>query len=175
MAGKIVRGLAIAAGAGLGMSLSSSRKRQPGEVRDRLDKIEARLAALETGLQQFASEVPAMLETILTPRIEELRTRLHNETQERVDESLAEFERNIGDAVSARLAVLEKARLEQSAALTTLSRKAIDTDGNLQHLISAVEQLCAHAELTAAPSPAKEPTSPDRGFQAHLDDAIRRS
>jgi hypothetical protein len=184
MAGKILKGLAIAAGAGLGIKLTASRKRRSENaapsaqsVLERLDRIEARMSALETdaGLDQrirqhIASEVPAILESILAPRIEDLRTRLHNEAEERMDETLAEFERSVGDAVATRLSVLEKSLVDQSSVITALSQKAIDTDGNLQSLISAVENLC---QRTEAPT-AKEPTFLDLPFQAQLDDAMER-
>ena len=125
MAGKILKGLAIAAGVGIGISLTTSaRKRQPDEVLDRLDKIESRLTALETGL-------PAMLDSILAPRIEDLRTRLQNETQQRVDEMLAEFERNIGDAVSSRLSVLERAQLDFISTVERLSVKDLGFQAQL--------------------------------------------
>jgi uncharacterized coiled-coil protein SlyX len=181
MASKILERLAIAAGTGLGRGLSSSRKR-PQEansddavtvqsVLDRLDRLESRMAAAE------ARFLPAIdLESIIEPRIEALRILLLRETEERVDETLAAFERTIGDAVSNRISILEKALIDQSAIITTLSHRAIESDGNLQRLIAAVERLCKpfHSQLDDAMQ-----RPPDPGFRPRIitqpeEDAARR-
>jgi hypothetical protein len=97
--------------------------------------------------------------------------------------SLAELERRIrqqakeietlrhqisDDRISTRVAVLEKAILEQSTIVAALRQRAIESDMNLQRLISAVERLCERTDA------GQGSTLPDLPFQSQLKDAINR-
>lgn len=202
MFGKILKGLAVAAGVGLAIGLGSGsvglgkRRRvespkpvNPPEdlrLRKRLDLIESRIdavetrplpaaaaeldlrievqakdldalrllmneyrqriagdvAAIEQRLADVTKGIPAMLESIVTPRVDDLRLHLRSETQQSLSTSLTTFERAIDDKVSGRIASIEKALLDQSTLVTVLSQRAIESEMNLQRLISAVERLC---------------------------------
>lgn len=200
MFGKILKGIAVAAGVGFAIGFGSSVGKRsartstaPGNspqdprLRQRLDRMESRLNAIEqrpaavavnpeTDLridnqaqdvqalrlqisdyrQRIAEDIeaiekrltdvtraiPAMLESIVTPKVDDLRLRLRSEVQQSVTASLTTFERAIDDKVSDRIAALERAMLEQSALVTALSQRAVESDLNLQRLISAVERLC---------------------------------
>jgi hypothetical protein len=127
---------------------------------DRLDRIEARISAVEG-----RPNPEAMLEAALRRGIEDLRVRLQAEIQE----SLTKFEGAIDNKVSLRIAKVETALIEQSVLITTLSQRAVDSEINLQRLISAVEKLFDRAEPTGIrkePSPFELPA--DSGFRPRI-------
>jgi predicted RecB family endonuclease len=112
---------------------------QMGEYRQR---IAVDIETIEKRIAEVTKTIPAMLESIVTPKVDDLRLRLRSEMQQSVTASLTTFERAIDDKVSDRIAALERAMLEQSALVTALSQRAVESDLNLQRLISAVERLC---------------------------------
>jgi hypothetical protein len=209
MASKILKGFAVAAGTGLAIGFGNRRRTQATSlsgssedilaiepVLDRLDRIEARVSAVEARpipnfetlqaqmdqrFAEAAKEVPAILESLLGPRVEDVRARLHAEMRESVQATLTSFEQTLDDKVSARIATLEKALIDQSAVVTTLGQRALEAEENFQRLISAVERLCERKEqpvqdlpferqLTEAfqrqPSPAELPR--DSGFRPRM-------
>jgi len=87
---------------------------------DRLDRIEARLRAVEA--------LPGHAE---------------------IQEILTRFESVIDNKVSLRISRVETALIEQSVVITTLSQRAVDSEINLQRLISAVEKLFERADPAA--------------------------
>jgi uncharacterized coiled-coil protein SlyX len=235
MAGKILKGLAVAAGAGLAIGFGGKRRSlavsmsTPSDnipaietLLERLDCIEARMSAIEASNQSaahpmpvadslsfaefdgrieqqtkdiealqvqlsetrqaLAREVPTMLESMLAstlgPHLEDLRARLQAEVRESVETTLISFERVIDTKVSLRVSTLEKAIIEQSGIITTLSQRAIESDSNLQRLISAVERLCERPDARPAPSapatPARAPSLLELPFERHLSEAIKR-
>lgn len=105
-------------------------------------RIATDIETIEKRMADVAKGIPVMLESIVAPRLDELRLRLRSEMQQSVTPSLTSFERTIDDKVSDRIAALEKAMLDQSALVTALSQRAVESDLNLQRLISAVERLC---------------------------------
>jgi hypothetical protein len=148
-------------------------------ILNRLDRIEARLSAVEArpvqAVQQTKDIIQSMLETVLGPRIEDLRARLHAEMLESVDATLTRFEQTIDSKVSLRIAIIEKALTDQSAMITALSQREIESDGHLQQLISAVERLCERTdERSLIPTPAKEPPFRDLPFETQLGEAMER-
>lgn len=207
MFGKILKGIAVAAGVGfaIGMGVGRAgavRRRRPGEdhaprnasdeflALERIGRIESRLTAVESrrpaaadsdavarlnlrieqqakdiealrlqmneyrqwiandiaGIEKRLADVtrgmPAVLESIIVPRVDDLRLRLRAETQQSLNSTLTTFERTIDDRISDRIATIEKAMLDQSALVTALSHRAIESDMNLQRLIAAVERFC---------------------------------
>ena len=120
---------------------------------DRLDRIEARLSAVER-----RPSLEVVVETALTRCVEDLHARLNAEIQE----SLTKFEGAIDNKVSLRVAKVETALIEQSVLITTLSQRAVDSEINLQRLISAVEKLFNRPE----PSPFDLPS--DSGFRPRI-------
>jgi hypothetical protein len=54
--------------------------------------------------------------------------------------------RAIDDKVSLRISKVEQTLIEQSVIITTLSQRAVDSEINLQRLISAVEKLFERAD-----------------------------
>jgi uncharacterized coiled-coil protein SlyX len=143
---------------------------------DRLDRIEARMSAMEASSQE------SILGTAIGPSIDELRTRLHAETRESLDAALTTFEETIDNLVSLRISTLEKTLIDQSTIITTLSRRAIESDANLQRLISAVERLCDRTDSRVAPAAAAPNTAPNAPpvpffklpFEKQLSEAIQR-
>ena len=111
---------------------------------DRLERIEARLSAIEA-----RPSLESTIESVLNRRIEDLRLRLHAEMQE----SLTIFEGTIDNKVSLHISKVEKALIEQSVVITTLSQRAVDSEVNLQRLISAVEKLFERADPAKANPP----------------------
>jgi hypothetical protein len=161
---------------------------------ERLDRIETRMSAVEarpvsdSGAQldhfvqrqtqdfetlrvqvecrfaEVAKEVPAILESLLGPRVEDLRTRLHAEMRESVESTLASFERTLDHKVSVRIATLENALIHQSTAVTALGQRALEAEENFQKLISAVERLCERRERAVLDLP----------FERQLNEAFQR-
>jgi hypothetical protein len=144
MASTILKGLAVAAGTGLAIGFGYKRRSDSSDdilalepLLDRLDRIEARMSAVEA---RPLPDVQAMLESVLGPHVEDVRARLHAEVCESVQTTLTAFEQALDDKVSLRIATLEKALIDQSAIVTTLSRRAVDAEANFQRLIAAVER-----------------------------------
>jgi hypothetical protein len=146
---------------------------------DRLDRIEARMSAVEARpavsvetlqvqverhFAGVAKEVPAILESLLGPQVADLRARLHAEMRESMEASLAAFEQTIDNKVSLRISALEKALIDQSAIVTALSQRAVEAEENFQRLISAVERLCERKEQPVLDLP----------FERHLSEAFQR-
>lgn len=128
---------------------------------DRLERIEARLSALEA-----RPSLESTITSVLSQRIEDLRLRLHAEMQE----SLTIFEGAIDNKVSLHVSKVEKALIEQSVVITTLSQRAVDSEVNLQRLIAAVEKLFDRA----VPARANQPDSVFRPRIVKEDDSKPR-
>jgi uncharacterized coiled-coil protein SlyX len=121
--------------------------------------------------REIAQEVPAMLESMLTPQLSRMRERMHADLHKLVDEKLAAFEKTVEKKISERMESLEQALIDQAGIITTLSERAIQSDTNLQRLISAVEKLCERGET----QPAEMPSEPrELPFESQLSDAIKR-
>jgi hypothetical protein len=88
-----------------------------------------------------------------------------------VETTLTRFERAIDSKVSLRVSTLEKALIDQSAIITTLSERAIESDANFQRLISAVERLCERTD--PAPHSHERPVL-DLPFERQLSEAFQR-
>jgi hypothetical protein len=112
---------------------------QMNEYRQR---IASDVAVIQKSLADITKSIPALLELIVAPRVDDLRLHLRLETQQSVDASLTTFERAIEEKTSHRMAALEKVMLDQSGLLTALSHRAIESDINLERLIAAVGRLC---------------------------------
>ncbi len=135
---------------------------------DRLERIEARLSALEAlpRPEDARPSLQSTIESVLSQRIEDLRLRLHAEMQE----SLTIFEGAIDNKVSLHVSKVEKALIEQSVVITTLSQRAVDSEVNLQRLIAAVEKLFDRA----VPARANQPDSVFRPRIVKEDDSKPR-
>jgi hypothetical protein len=145
---------------------------------ERLDRIEARIGAVEGSENSVVAELGVrierqakMIETLkaqlngtrqslestldatIGPRIDDLRSRLRAEVLEAVNSALATFERMIDAKVSLRVSTIEKALIEQSSSIRDLSQRTLATEANLQRLISAVERLCAQKDGQPLASP----------------------
>jgi len=139
-----------------------------GRMIARLDYIEARLDAVEHSSRETLA---SLLETALTPQIDQLRSRLSSEMQESMDARLNEFEQSIDKKVSTRIAALEQALIEQSSVITVLSKRAVEAEENFQRLIAAVERLCEQKETARA---GVTPAAFEAPFESHLKEAIRQ-
>lgn len=143
------------------------------QVNEHREQISGDVAAIEKRFADVTRAIPTVLESIIVPRVDDLRAHLRSEMQQSVNASLTKFERAIDDKVSERIDTLEKALLNQSTIVTTLSQRAIETDMNLQRLISAVERLCERTP-GAAPAARQEPSFLDLPFEKELKDAVKR-
>lgn len=70
-----------------------------------------------------------------------------------MQEALTIFEGTIDTKVSLHISKVEKTLIEQSVVITTLSQRAVDSEVNLQRLISAVEKLFERADPPKANPP----------------------
>jgi hypothetical protein len=169
MVGKILKGLAVAAGMGLAIGFGKWRRQATSmndssdnilalePLLDRLDRIETRMSAVESRpiafQTQVAREIPLILESLLVPHVEDVRARLQAEMHESVRSTFKAFEQTLDDKISARVATLEKALIDQSAIVTTLGQRALESEASFQRLISAVERLCESKERPALDLP----------------------
>lgn len=126
------------------------------ELTEHKQKVAGEIATIEKRFADLAKGIPAVLESIIIPRVDDLRVHLRSELQQSVNVTLTRFERAIDDKISHRIATLEKAMLDQSSIVTALGRRAVESDMNLQRLISAVERLC---EKTNQKPPARQELS----------------
>lgn len=111
------------------------------QVNEYRQRISSDVAVIQKGLADIAKSAPALLESIIAPRIDDLRLHVQSETQQSVTASLATFERAIEERFSNRMAALEKVILDQSVLVTALSHRAIESDMNLERLISTLSRL----------------------------------
>lgn len=128
------------------------------QVAENRQKMAGEVATIEKRFGDLTKGIPAVLESIIVPRIDDLRVHLRSELQQSVNATLTRFERAIDDKISDRMSILEKALLDQSSIVTALSQRAVESDMNLQRLISAVERLCGRGNLTPPPPQEKIPT-----------------
>jgi hypothetical protein len=196
MASNVLKGFTVAAGTGLALGFGGARFRQTAAMSntpsdnaqssepllERLDRIEARIGAVEDSDNSITTELglrierqakmietlkvqfggsrqslESMLENTIGPRIEDLRARLRAEVLESVNTALATFERMIDAKVSLRVSTIEKALVEQSSSIRDLSQRTVASEANLQRLIAAVERLCAQKDGQPQASPAQPP------------------
>jgi hypothetical protein len=119
-------------------------------VSEHRQKVAAEVANIDKRFADITEGIPAVLESIVCPHVDDFRVHLLSELQQSVNVTLTKFERAIDDKVSDRISTLEKAMLDQSTVVTALSRRAIESDMNLQRLISAVERLCERSSQSPA-------------------------
>jgi uncharacterized coiled-coil protein SlyX len=144
----------------------SSAESEPGEidelhaqVTEHRKKVAVQVAAIEKRFELLAKEIPAVLESIVGPRVDDLRRNLRAEVQQSVGATLAKFERTISTKLVDRVAAVEKSVREQSVTVNALSRRAVESDANVQRLVAAVERLCTGG--TFDPAALREPSFAD--------------
>ncbi|HWF07282.1 MAG TPA: hypothetical protein VG297_02405 [Bryobacteraceae bacterium] len=137
--------------------------REIAALRDQMaetrNKVSAAVIVIESRFAEVAKDLPGLVESVMTTHVAKLRAEIH----ESVDATLESFEKTIDSKVTVRVATLEKALVDQSGIITALSQRALESDANLQRLISAVEKLCERTEA--------RPAAP---FEKQLDDAMKR-
>lgn len=143
------------------------------QVNEHRQKVDGEIAAIEKRFADVTKAIPGVLESIIVPRVEDLRAHLRSETQQSINASLTKFERAMDDRVSERIDALEKALLNQSTIVTTLSQRSIETDMNMQRLISAVERLCERGS-GATPGARQDSSLLELPFQKELNEAVKR-
>jgi hypothetical protein len=114
-------------------------------------RVAGEIAEIEKRFTGLAGEIPAVLESIIAPRVETLHAHLRTEIQQSVGATLARFERAINDKISDRMAHIEKSVRDQSSAVNALSRRAVESDANVQRLVAAVERLAERGTPNLAP------------------------
>jgi hypothetical protein len=135
-------------------------------VEEHRQEVANDLGAVEKRLGEVATGVPALIESIVSPRSGDFELRLRAETQQTVRTALTTFERTLEDKVSDRISVIEKAMVDQSAAVASLSQRAIELEIILQRLISGVEKLCDRTNASL-----KEPSFIDSPFPVRSHEA----
>lgn len=149
----------------------------PGGTDPRLEQQEAALQALQTsvaGIEKRASaaldsvrnsfeelrhEMPAIVESTVSARVNELEVRLQTDAQESWNRAVSLFESTVEQKISARIGSLEKALFEQSSAITALRTRSEETDQNLQRLIASIDRLVEVAPLLSGAHPQPEPVA----------------
>jgi hypothetical protein len=149
--------------------------REMEQLRRSIAEAEARMmesvGAVERRIEQTRAELPALIEPMVTARIEGLRTRFADEMEQSRRRTLEVFERAIGEKITARIDSIERVLAEQAGSIETLSVRAAETDHNLQRLVTAIEKLCERAQLVPA---AAQPPQTRGPFEAELNDALGR-
>ncbi len=140
-------------------------------------RVDAEATPVKRGFAEVAKEDPAvvqsMLDTTLSLRIEDLRVRLHTEMVESVEATLTRFEQTIDSRVSSRISTIEKTLTDQSGTITALSQRGIESEADLQRLISVAKRLCERTDApSVVPMPAKEPSFLDLPFERRLNEAM---
>jgi hypothetical protein len=125
-------------------------------------KVSGIATSVERRFREIAKEIPAMLESLIAPQLSAIRTRIQADTEKSVEEMFEAFEAAVDKKISVRMASVEKALIDQSGIITTLSQRAIESDANFQRLIAAVEKLCERTDR------------PQLAFEKHLDEAVQR-
>jgi uncharacterized coiled-coil protein SlyX len=203
MANRILQSLALAAGAGVALGFSAGLGRQrkvvtantaplPSDAETRIaaqakeisalraeveasgQRSAAGLAGFERRLATTRAELPAAIESAVTRRVGELRTHLQDELRQTTEAGLARIDQAIDEKLSGRINALESAVADQSAAIGSMNRRAIETDTNLQRLISSVERLCDRAAPRSVPAPPVEPSFLELPLQAAYKPALEK-
>jgi uncharacterized coiled-coil protein SlyX len=156
-------------------------------LRDHVGNAERRaaesVASIQQSVTQTRQEIPAMVEQHVAARVEELRERFAAEIEQSERRTLEMFEQAIDEKISSRIASIERALGEQAGSIEALSARTVETDNNLQRLVSAIEKLCERAQLIApAPEQYAQAPSFQRGrqyetrlpFESQMQDAMRR-
>ncbi|MDP9054863.1 MAG: hypothetical protein M3N93_11275 [Acidobacteriota bacterium] len=165
----------------LQMQMNESRQRAADEF-----------TLVKKRFREISQEVPALLESMLIPHLTSIREGMHAEIEKFLAQKLTALEDAMENRISHRMASLEQALIDQAGIITTLSERAIESDSNLQRLISAVEKLCARTEARSegrelpfetelAEAAGRQPEPPQRidaGFRPQIvkqgDDGRRR-
>lgn len=157
-------------------------------LRDHIGDAERRaaesVASIERSVVQTRAEIPAMVEQHVAARIEDLHSRFTLQIEQSERRTMQMFEHAIEDKISSRIASIERALGEQAGSIEVLTARTVETDNNLQRLVSAIEKLCERAQLIA-PSPDQQyapPQAVQRGrqyetrlpFESQMQDAMRR-
>ncbi len=112
------------------------------ELNTRVRDLSQDMDTLRRQMNEQREGMPALFESTVAPRMEDLRLRLRTEMQQSVHATLTTFERAIEDKVSDRVSVIEKAVPDQSAVVAALSQRALELDLGMQRLIVMMERLC---------------------------------
>jgi uncharacterized coiled-coil protein SlyX len=134
------------------------------QVTEHRQKVAGEVATIEDRFADLTQGISALLESVIVPRVADLRAHLQSELQQSVSVTLTRFERAIDDKISGRISTLEKTMLDQSRIVTSLSQRANESDMHLQRLISAVERYCERTSLS--PAAGKEPSFLDQPFDS---------
>jgi uncharacterized coiled-coil protein SlyX len=142
------------------------------------------VASVERKVEQTREEMPAFVEQHVAARIDDLQTRFTLEIEQAHQRTLETFERAIDQKIASRIGSIEKALGEQAGSIEALSKRAAETDNNLQRLVAAIERLCERAqlippapELNVARGPIQPPAQHEARlpFEAQLNDAMGRA
>lgn len=149
-------------------------------LRERVTDAERCIAdsvtAVQRKVEQTREEIPAFVEQNVGARVEDLRTRFAAEIEQAHQRTLETFESAIDEKISSRISSIERALAEQAGSINALRERAIETDTNLQRLVTAIEKLCERAQLVA-PAPVERPlerNSTRLPFESQLNDAMDR-
>lgn len=149
-------------------------------LRERVTDAELRITDTVTSVQrkveQTREEIPAFVEQHVAARVDDLRARFAAEIEQSHQRTLETFERAIDEKISSRISSIERALAEQAGSIDALRERAVETDSNLQRLVSAIEKLCERAQLVT-PAPVERPTDRNETrlpFESQLHEAMDR-
>ncbi len=130
---------------------------------ERLAAAEIRLS--EERFEEFTASVPDRINSLIAPRVEDLRLRLRAEMEESIENRLQMFEQSLDERISARIAAVERSLVDQSESLNDLRCRASQTDLSLEKLVGAIERLCEQSKPAAVrePTPVPDPEPVRRG------------
>ena len=142
------------------------------------------VASMQRSVAETRAEIPSMVEKHVAARIDDLRNRFTAQIEQSERRTMEIFEHAIDEKISSRIASIERALGDQAGSIEALTARTVETDNNLQRLVSAIEKLCERAQLIA-PSPEQQfaqTPSVQRGrqyenrlpFESQMQDAMRR-
>lgn len=131
--------------------------RETKEVEALRAKLEETAAILETRVVEITRGIPSLVENVVQPHIDEIRTRLEAEARATLSEALRTLDQTIESRISSRMAAVEKALLTQSDMLSALSRRESESGAMIRRLANALDKLAQHPSAAPAPAPRPEP------------------
>jgi hypothetical protein len=148
-------------------------------LRKSITEAEQRLSesvqSVERKVAQTREEMAAFVERHVAERISDLQSRLEREIEPAQQRTLETFERAIDEKIASRIGSMEKALADQAGSIAALGARTVETDNNLQRLVTAIERLCERAELIpVVPEQRPESYESRLPFESQLNDAMGR-
>jgi uncharacterized coiled-coil protein SlyX len=131
-------------------------------------RVSESVASVQRNVERTRGEIPAIVERHVSVRIDDLQKRFASEIEQSHQRTVEMFDRAIDEKISSRIGSIERSLAEQAGSIEALSARSIETDNNLQRLVTAIEKLCERTQLFP---PAAEQRLP---FESQMHDAMNR-